>query len=255
MHPPLRCAWLGRDTSLRQSPPSRRRLSHPGGGLRSGPAPPSRPLDTLVDAGFHSGASVSLAPAREPYKRSAQHLAPGGPRPIAAAVVGCNGRDGSRPLRVVATHREATKPKRKRGRARPSPCFKSAERAAVRRREAERASDGGARQTPTGWMRTRREVFRPSAPRHPRRMDDASYAGCANGSRESRTSRPRRSSALTELAGRAMPPPLSRASLSRRDAWRRTRTRRQSFDCRAVRGLSQAHFGTAGEVAEASPAY
>ena len=47
----------------------------------------------------------------------------------------------------------------------------------------------------------------------------------------------------------------SRASLSRRDAWRRTRTRRQSFDCRAVRGLSQAHFGTAGEVAEASPAY
>ena len=138
---------------------------------------------------------------------------------------------------------------------RPSPCFKSAKRAAVRRREAERASDGGARQTPTGWMRTRREVFRPSAPRHPRRMDDASYAGCANGSRESRTSRPRRSSALTELAGRAMPPPLSRASLSRRDAWRRTRPRTQSFDCGAGRGLSQAHFGTAGEVAEASPAY
>ena len=161
----------------------------------------------------------------------------------------------NRPLRVVATHREATKPKRKRGRARPYRCFKSAERAAVRRREAERASDGGARQTPTGWMRTRREVFRPSAPRHPRRMDDASYAGCANGSRESRTSRPRRSSALTELAGRAMPPPLSRASLSRRDAWRRTRTRTQSFDCGAGRGLSQAHFGTAGEVAEASPAY
>ena len=71
MHPPLRCAWLGRDTSLRQSPPSRRRLSHPGGGLRSGPAPPLRPLDTLVDAGFHSGASVPLAPAREPYERAA----------------------------------------------------------------------------------------------------------------------------------------------------------------------------------------
>ena len=77
MHPPLRCAWLGRDTSLRQSPPSRRRLSHPGGGLRSGPAPPLRPLDTLVDAGFHSGASVPLAPAREPCKSFAQHLAPG----------------------------------------------------------------------------------------------------------------------------------------------------------------------------------
>ena len=152
--------------------------------------------------GFPPKASLSSA-------HPAQPLAPGGPRPIAAAVVGCNGRDGSRPLRVVATHREATKPKRKRGRARPSPCFESAERAAVRRREAERASDGGARQTPTGWMRTRREVFRPSAPRHPRRMDDASYAGCANGSRESRTSRPRRSSALTELAGRAMPPPLA----------------------------------------------
>jgi hypothetical protein len=233
MHPPLRCAWLGRDTSLRQSPPSRRRLSHPGGGLRSGPAPPLRPLDTLIDAGFHSGASVPLAPAREPCRGFAQHLAPGGPRPIAAAVVGCNGREGPR----------------------PSLRFKSAKRAAVRRREAERASDGGARQTPTGWMRTRREVFRPSAPRHPRRMDDASYAGCANGSRESRTSRPRRSSALTELAGRAMPPPLSRASLSRRDAWRRTRPRTQSFDCGAGRGLSQAHFGTAGEVAAASPAY
>ena len=80
MNPPLRCAWLGRDTSLRQSPPSRRRLSHPGGGLRSGPAPPLRPLDTLVDAGFHSGASVPLAPAREPYERSAQHLAQGGSR-------------------------------------------------------------------------------------------------------------------------------------------------------------------------------
>ena len=133
--------------------------------------------------------------------------------------------------------------------ARPSPCFKSAKRAAGRRREAERAADGGARQAPTGWMRTRREVFRPSAPRHPRRMDAASYAGCANGSRESRTSRPHRSSALTELAGRAMPPPLSRASLSRRDAWRRTRPRTQSFDCGAGRGLSQAHFGTAGEVA------
>ena len=175
----------------------------------------------------------ALTPALEPCKSFAQQLAPGGPRPIAAAVVGCNGREGPR----------------------PSQCFESAERAAVRRREAERASDGGARQTPTGWMRTRREVFRPSAPRHPRRMDAASYAGCANGSRESRTSRPQRSSALTELAGRAMPPPLSRASLSRRDAWRRTRTRRQSFDCRAVRGLSQAHFGTAGEVAAASPAY
>ena len=31
MHPPLRCAWLGRDASLRQSPPSRRRLPHRGG--------------------------------------------------------------------------------------------------------------------------------------------------------------------------------------------------------------------------------
>ena len=93
MHPPLRCAWLGRDTSLRQSPPSRRRLSHRGGGLRSGPAPPLRPLDTLVDAGFHSGASVPLAPAHEPCRGFAQHLAPGGPRPIAAAVVGCNGRE------------------------------------------------------------------------------------------------------------------------------------------------------------------
>ena len=101
MHPPLRCAWLGRDTSLRQSPPSRRRLSHPGGGLRSGPAPPSRPLDTLIDARFHSGASVPLAPAREPCPRSAQHLAPGGPRPIAAAVVGCNGREGPRPSQLV----------------------------------------------------------------------------------------------------------------------------------------------------------
>ena len=47
----------------------------------------------------------------------------------------------------------------------------------------------------------------------------------------------------------------SRASLSRRDAWRRTRTRRQSFDCRAGRGLSQAHFGTAGEAAAATYAY
>ena len=71
MHPPLRCAWLGRDTSLRQSPPSRRRLSHPGGGLRSGPAPPLRPLDTLIVFSFHSGASVPLAPAREPCPRSA----------------------------------------------------------------------------------------------------------------------------------------------------------------------------------------
>ena len=71
MHPPLRCAWLGRDTSLRQSPPSRRRLSHPGGGLRSGPAPPLRPLDTLIVFRFHSGASVPLAPAREPYERAA----------------------------------------------------------------------------------------------------------------------------------------------------------------------------------------
>ena len=101
MHPPLRCAWLGRDTSLRQSPPSRRRLSHRGGGLRSGPAPPSRPLDTLVDAGFHSGASVPLAPAREPYERSAHPLAPGGPRPIAAAVVGCNGHAGRVTLPVL----------------------------------------------------------------------------------------------------------------------------------------------------------
>ena len=31
MHPPLRCAWLGREASLRQSPPSRRRLPHRGG--------------------------------------------------------------------------------------------------------------------------------------------------------------------------------------------------------------------------------
>ena len=60
--------------------PSRRRLSHHGGGLRSGPAPPLRPLDTLIVFRFHSGASVPLAPAREPYERSAHPLAPGGPR-------------------------------------------------------------------------------------------------------------------------------------------------------------------------------
>ena len=48
---------------------------------------------------------------------------------------------------------------------------------------------------------------------------------------------------------------FSRASLRRRDAWRWTRPRRQSRDCRAGRGRSQAPFGTAGEVAAASPAY
>ena len=124
---------------------------------------------------------------------------------------------GSRPLRVVATHREATKPKRKRGRARPSPCFKSAKRAAVRRREAERASDGGARQTPTGWMRTRREVFRPSAPRHPRRMDAASYAGCANGSRIA---------------------PAAERTDAKSAGTRNGRARTQSNDCGAARDVS-----------------
>ena len=251
MHPPLRCAWLGRDTSLRQSPPSRRRLSHRGGGLRSGPAPPLRPLDPLVDAGFHSGASVPLAPAREPYERSEQHLAPGGPRPIAAAVVGCNGREGPR----------------------PSPCFKSAERAAVRlaTRDPPRASKarsgrrcGGARRSErqTAGRGRRREAALQGDGRY---SDQAMQAAFADGCRVLRRMRereprephkpatPKLSADRIGWAGDAAA--ASRASLSRRDAWRRTRTRRQSFDCRAVRGLSQAHFGTAGEVAAASPAY
>ena len=40
MHPPLRCAWLGRDASLRQSPPSRRRLPHRGGVFAPAPLLP-----------------------------------------------------------------------------------------------------------------------------------------------------------------------------------------------------------------------
>ncbi len=61
----------------------------------------------------------ALTPALEPCKSSAQQLAPGGPRPIAAAVVGCNGREGPR----------------------PSPCFKSAKRAAVHIRRASGARE------------------------------------------------------------------------------------------------------------------
>ena len=47
----------------------------------------------------------------------------------------------------------------------------------------------------------------------------------------------------------------SRARLRRWDAWRWTRPRRQSGDCRAGRGRSQAPSATAGEVAAAFPAY
>ena len=37
IHPPLRCAWLGRDASLRQSHPSRRRLAPRGVGFALAP--------------------------------------------------------------------------------------------------------------------------------------------------------------------------------------------------------------------------
>ena len=37
IHPPLRCAWLGRDASLRQSHPSRRRLARRGVGFALAP--------------------------------------------------------------------------------------------------------------------------------------------------------------------------------------------------------------------------
>ena len=47
----------------------------------------------------------------------------------------------------------------------------------------------------------------------------------------------------------------SRARLRRWDAWRWTRPRRQSSDCRVGRGRSQAPSATAGEVAAAFPAY
>ena len=47
----------------------------------------------------------------------------------------------------------------------------------------------------------------------------------------------------------------SRARLRRWDAWRWTRPRRQSSDCRAGRGHSQEPSATAGEVAAAFPAY
>ena len=60
---------------------------------------------------------------------------------------------------------------------------------------------------------------------------------------------------LNEAAQSLKAAAASRARLRRWDAWRWTRPRRQSGDCRAGRGRSQAPSATAGEVAAAFPAY
>ena len=63
-YPPLRCAWLCRDASLRQSPPSRRRLPHRGGVFAPAPFPPRVRSPASRDAvSSRRKRSVPLAPA------------------------------------------------------------------------------------------------------------------------------------------------------------------------------------------------
>ena len=88
------------------------------------------------------------------------------------------------------------------------PCHQRARDGAARRRAGGR-EDGWTRQAPPGRMRTRREVFRPSAPRRLRRMHGAGISRTSRTGRERSDDTPRRRA----RANRGGERPRSRATL------------------------------------------
>ena len=208
IHPPLRRAWLGREASLRQSHPSRRRLAPRGAGFALAPwqarlAPCA--LSALVR--FCGARSAPLTVSK--VSALVRNCAESSPFTLSRANDGRSGQEGRRHEAEAVTAGDADGGKR----------------------DAADPATGGIPTEPGDGRPRRMRTRHPAGIRRSRRCAAPTATLWLSADRMC-------------WAGNAAA--FSRARLGRRDDWRWTRPRRQSGDCRAGRGRSQAPSATGG---------